>query len=138
MTQRPDRATALGDELRARIRGKAKPIGSLGRLEDLAVQIGMIARFSRTPTSVLAKILVFAGDHGITAEGVTAYPSVVTREIAKLDSGGHRRRSTFWRAQQASASNSSMPECWSRCRRTICLSIAASATARKTRGSNRR
>ena len=33
----------LRDELRARIRGKAKPIGSLGRLEELAVQIGMVA-----------------------------------------------------------------------------------------------
>jgi nicotinate-nucleotide--dimethylbenzimidazole phosphoribosyltransferase len=74
---------ALGDELRARIRGKAKPIGSLVRLEDLAVQIGMVTR-SLNPDLGAAKILVFAGDHGITAEGVTAYPSVVTREIAKL------------------------------------------------------
>src|SRR6185312_6352959 len=74
---------ALADELRARIRGKAKPIGSLGRLEDLAVQIGMVTRSLR-PDLGAAKVLVFAGDHGITAEGVTAYPSVVTREIAKL------------------------------------------------------
>jgi nicotinate-nucleotide--dimethylbenzimidazole phosphoribosyltransferase len=74
---------ALRDELRARIKGKAKPIGSLGRLEELAVQIGMVAGSLR-PDLGSAKILVFAGDHGVTAEGVTAYPSVVTREIAKL------------------------------------------------------
>jgi nicotinate-nucleotide--dimethylbenzimidazole phosphoribosyltransferase len=73
----------LGDQLRARIRGKAKPIGSLGRLEDLAVQIGLTAG-SLSPDLGVAKILVFAGDHGITTEGVTAYPSVVTREIAKF------------------------------------------------------
>jgi nicotinate-nucleotide--dimethylbenzimidazole phosphoribosyltransferase len=75
--------TTLENELRARIRGKAKPIGSLGRLEELALQIGLV-RGSLTPNLGLAKILVFAGDHGITAEGVTAYPSVVTREIAKF------------------------------------------------------
>lgn len=75
--------TLLADELRARLRGKAKPVGSLGRLEDLAVQVGLIAG-SANPVLGAAKILVFAGDHGITAEGVTAYPSVVTREIAKF------------------------------------------------------
>jgi len=74
---------ALEDELRACIRGKAKPVGSLGRLEDVALQIGLIAGTSK-PNLGLSKILVFAGDHGITAEGVTAYPSVVTREIAKF------------------------------------------------------
>jgi nicotinate-nucleotide--dimethylbenzimidazole phosphoribosyltransferase len=74
---------ALEDELRACLRGKAKPVGSLGRLEDVALQIGLIAGTSK-PNLGLAKILVFAGDHGITAEGVTAYPSVVTREIAKF------------------------------------------------------
>lgn len=79
---------ALETELRARIRGKAKPIGSLGRLEDLALQIGLVTG-SLTPDLGLAKILVFAGDHGLTTEGVTAYPSVVTREIAKFVLAGN-------------------------------------------------
>lgn len=74
---------ALGEQLRARLRSKAKPVGSLGRLEEIAVQIGMIAG-SLAPDLGAARILVFAGDHGITAEGVTSYPSAVTREIAKL------------------------------------------------------
>jgi nicotinate-nucleotide--dimethylbenzimidazole phosphoribosyltransferase len=73
----------LSDKIKAHIRGKAKPVGSLGRLEELAVQLGLIAG-STTPDLGQARILVFSGDHGITAEGVTAYPSVVSREIAKL------------------------------------------------------
>jgi nicotinate-nucleotide--dimethylbenzimidazole phosphoribosyltransferase len=79
---------ALTDELRSRIRGKAKPVGSLGRLEELALQIGLVTG-SLAPDLGAAKILVFAGDHGLTAEGVTAYPSVVTREIAKFVLAGN-------------------------------------------------
>ena len=74
---------ALRAALVARVHGKAKPAGSLGRLEALAIQIGMVTG-SLTPDLGSAKVVVFAGDHGLTAEGVTAYPSVVTREIAKL------------------------------------------------------
>lgn len=73
----------LSDKLKAHIRGKAKPVGSLGRLEELALQIGLISG-STAPNLGNAKIVVFAADHGITAEGVTAYPSVVSREIAKF------------------------------------------------------
>lgn len=83
----PSRA-ALEAQLRARIRGKAKPVGSLGRIEDLALQIGMVSG-TLQPNLGRAKILVFAGDHGLTAEGVTAYPSAVTREIAKMVLAGN-------------------------------------------------
>lgn len=74
---------ALRHQLQARLRGKAKPVGALGRIETLALQIGM-ATGSLEPDLGGAKIVVFAGDHGLTAEGVTAYPSAVTRDIAKL------------------------------------------------------
>ncbi len=74
---------ALREQLEARLSGKAKPPGSLGHLETLAVQIGL-ATGSLVPDLGSAKAVVFAGDHGLTAEGVTAYPSTVTREIAKL------------------------------------------------------
>lgn len=74
---------ALRHQLLAKLRGKAKPVGALGRLETLAVQIGM-ATGSIEPDLGAARVVVFAGDHGLTAEGVTAYPSLVTREIAKL------------------------------------------------------
>lgn len=77
------RRDALRLELEALIRGKAKPVGAMGRIEHLAVQIGL-ATGQLKPDLGKATAIVFAGDHGITAEGVTAYPSAVTREIAKL------------------------------------------------------
>ena len=89
--------TALEAGLRARIRGKAKPVGSLGRIEDLALHVGMVSGTLR-PDLGSAKILVFAGDHGLTAEGVTAYPSVVTREIAKMVLAGSAGINVFARA----------------------------------------
>ncbi len=69
--------------LRAKIAGKAKPVGSLGRLEDLAVQIGHVTG-QASPDLGSARLVIFAGDHGITAEGVSGYPSSVTAEIVKL------------------------------------------------------
>lgn len=74
---------ALRQQLMARIRGKAKPVGALGRIETLALQIGL-ASGTLVPDLKAAKVVVFTGDHGLTAEGVTAYPSSVTRDIAKL------------------------------------------------------
>lgn len=74
---------ALRQSLEAAVRGKAKPVGALGRLEALAIQIGMVTG-SLKPDLGNATVVVFAGDHGLTAEGVTAYPSSVTAEIAKL------------------------------------------------------
>ncbi len=83
-----DKRSGLEQQLRAKIAGKAKPVGSLGRLEELAVQIGLVTG-SLTPDLGGARLVVFAGDHGITAENVSAYPSDVTREIAKLVLTGH-------------------------------------------------
>src|SRR6201996_9392608 len=68
---------SLEPPLRARIDGKAKPPGALGRLEDLAVQLGSIWH-PEPPRTENATVFVFAGDHGITAEGVSPYPSSVT------------------------------------------------------------
>jgi nicotinate-nucleotide--dimethylbenzimidazole phosphoribosyltransferase len=57
-----------------------KPLGSLGMLEDLAAQMVSIRR--RDSAEPLQKaVYVFAADHGITAEGVSAYPSEVTRQM---------------------------------------------------------
>jgi len=67
----------LAERLSARIDGKAKPPGSLGDLEALAIQIGLIQR-TQTPVVERAQAYVFAGDHGMNAEGVSAYPSGVT------------------------------------------------------------
>ncbi len=57
-----------------------KPAGSLGRLEDIAVQI---AGISQRPLPRLHRkvVIIMAGDHGVTSEGVSAYPSAVTPQM---------------------------------------------------------
>lgn len=62
---------------------KAKPKGSLGRIEALAVHAGLVTN-SLKPKLGKAALLVFSGDHGIVAEGVTAYPSEVSALIAQM------------------------------------------------------
>lgn len=65
-----------------------KPPGSLGRLEDLANRVVTIQR-SLTPKVERARIVVFAADHGVTAEGVAPYPSAVTGQmVANFLAGG--------------------------------------------------
>jgi nicotinate-nucleotide--dimethylbenzimidazole phosphoribosyltransferase len=68
---------SIEPQLRARIDGKAKPLGSLGRLEDLAVQLGLIWH-PLPPQTRRASVFVFAADHGLVAEGVSLYPASVT------------------------------------------------------------
>jgi nicotinate-nucleotide--dimethylbenzimidazole phosphoribosyltransferase len=67
----------LAATLRAKVDGLAKPPGSLGRLEDLAVRIGAV-QGRADPRIERVRAYVFAGDHGLNAEGVSAYPSAVT------------------------------------------------------------
>jgi nicotinate-nucleotide--dimethylbenzimidazole phosphoribosyltransferase len=59
-----------------------KPAGSLGQMESLAVWFGLVHGTSRLPEPRTA-VCVFAGDHGVTRAGVSAYPSSVTREMVK-------------------------------------------------------
>jgi nicotinate-nucleotide--dimethylbenzimidazole phosphoribosyltransferase len=66
---------------RARQGQLTKPAGSLGLLEDIAVQMAGITR-QPLPKSVERKaVIVMAGDHGVTAEGVSAYPAAVTPQM---------------------------------------------------------
>ncbi len=57
-----------------------KPLGSLGRLEEIAAQLVAIQR-SNSPCVDKKAVFVFAADHGIAAEGVSAYPSAVTEQM---------------------------------------------------------
>ncbi|HEX7598258.1 MAG TPA: nicotinate-nucleotide--dimethylbenzimidazole phosphoribosyltransferase, partial [Polyangia bacterium] len=66
---------------------KTKPRGSLGRLEFLACQIAGI-RGEVRPALPKKAIVVMAGDHGVTAEGVSAYPQEVTRQMVLNFAGG--------------------------------------------------
>src|SRR5580658_6827869 len=66
-----------------------KPPGSLGRLEALAVQLAGIAGVSPPPLPAPAAVAVFAGDHGVLAEGVSPWPQEVTGQmVANFAAGG--------------------------------------------------
>jgi nicotinate-nucleotide--dimethylbenzimidazole phosphoribosyltransferase len=74
----PDLAAA--ESARARQATLTKPPGSLGRLEELSIQLAGLT--GRAQPSVARKaVIVMAGDHGVTAEGVSAYPSEVTPQM---------------------------------------------------------
>jgi nicotinate-nucleotide--dimethylbenzimidazole phosphoribosyltransferase len=75
-------------EARLRQDQLTKPSGSLGRLERLATQVAGITGDSR-PRLTHKVVIVVAGDHGVTAEGVSAYPSEVTGQMVRnFASGG--------------------------------------------------
>lgn len=59
-----------------------KPAGALGRLEDIAVRLAAM-QASATPKVERVHIVVFAGDHGVAQEGVSAFPQAVTGEMVK-------------------------------------------------------
>lgn len=68
------------DEARRRQDQLTKPQGALGRLEELSIQLAGIYR-SPMPTIGRKVVFTMAGDHGVSAEGVSAYPSEVTAQM---------------------------------------------------------
>ncbi|MNX14727.1 Nicotinate-nucleotide--dimethylbenzimidazole phosphoribosyltransferase [compost metagenome] len=79
----PDIAdAALAARLQAALDNKTKPVGALGRLEALALRIGTILG-TEQPVLDAPQMLVCAGDHGLAARGVSAYPSDVTWQMVE-------------------------------------------------------
>ena len=83
---------ALDQEAMEKVRQRqdmlTKPLGSLGRLEALSVQLAGITGGS-FPPGAKKKVVLFAADHGVVSEGVSAYPQEVTVQmVANIVNGG--------------------------------------------------
>ncbi len=82
----PDAAAA--ERTRERDAQLTKPAGALGRLEDLAVWVAAW-QGKHPPSADHAQVCVFAGNHGVTAQGVSAFPAEVTVQmVANFSHGG--------------------------------------------------
>lgn len=78
----------MREAARAAVAAKTKPPGALGRIEELAIELAVLQQ-TLTPSVDRARLVVFGADHGVAAEGVSAYPAVVTAQMmANLANGG--------------------------------------------------
>ncbi len=87
-----DAVMAVDDQISAQAAARqdrlTKPTGSLGRLEELAIRLAGL-QHTHTPEMNRPHIAVFAADHGVATEGVSAFPQEVTAQmVANFASGG--------------------------------------------------
>src|SRR5947209_8758997 len=83
----PEPSPAAIEAVEQRQRQLTKPAGSLGRLEELVAWLaGWQGR--DMPTIDRPLVAVFAGNHGVVAQGISAYPPEVTRQMVANFSGG--------------------------------------------------
>ncbi|MFF7716372.1 nicotinate-nucleotide--dimethylbenzimidazole phosphoribosyltransferase [Streptomyces sp. NPDC007988] len=84
---RPLDAKALG-EAWERQKRMTKPAGALGMLEIISAQLAGLSRMCPPPIPEPAAVAIFAGDHGVHAQGVTAWPQEVTGQMVANFLGG--------------------------------------------------
>jgi len=76
------------EKARLRVDDLTKPPGSLGRLEDLSIQLAGI-KGDFFPTGSRKRVVIMAADHGVTEEGISAFPSEVTGQmLSNFAAGG--------------------------------------------------
>ena len=96
MTSNPHRLSDA--EIQHFIDTKTKPLGALGRIESLAAQL---ARFCNTltPRIETCELVIFAADHGIALEGVSAFPQAVTQQMVQNFLAGGAAANVFAHSQ---------------------------------------
>ena len=88
---------AIGERVQAELDVKTKPPGSLGRIERLVLEMAL-AQGTPGPVADPAHLIIFAGDHGMVAEGVSAWPSDVTAQMVLNFLAGGAAANAFARA----------------------------------------
>lgn len=83
--------------IRRAIDGKTKPLGSLGRIEEVAARLASLQE-TLEPRAETCRLTIFAADHGIAAEGVSAFPQAVTAQMALNFLAGGAAANVFARA----------------------------------------
>lgn len=91
----------LAKTARNHVDSLAKPLGSLGRVEDLGVTLSLIARQCPPPLPHPVAAAVFAADHGVHAAGVTIWPQEVTVAMAETMLSGRASINAFAEAVDA-------------------------------------
>lgn len=98
----PDATAAAAARLRSD--GQAKPLGALGRLEDVGVWLAGCQGVCPPRPLTDVRVVVFAGDHGVTASGVSAYPAAITPAMVRAIAAGVAGVSVLAAANQVSVS----------------------------------
>ncbi|RTZ95076.1 MAG: nicotinate-nucleotide--dimethylbenzimidazole phosphoribosyltransferase [Deltaproteobacteria bacterium] len=92
----PPLSGTIRDRAQKKVDLKTKPLGALGKIEELAVRMATI-QGSLDPEIRHKRLFVFAGDHGVTEEGVSAFPAAVTVQMVENFLDGGAAINTFCR-----------------------------------------